>query len=1278
MAENEVVRVIRVRGVPEGLENLTSQLQRAERAYAGVGSAAAASGAETETSARKLNTTERSYRTLTERLDSTARLYRQLQTDTRTLSGAFDAGFMGKGAEAASRFNAQLRQIQQTLQEVGGARATGNAGLDAAFGIGRPSASARDAAAVFEAEMQRLDTIAQQRASQIGADFGRELSERLVSSSGKAARDSASVFEAELSRLDDIARQKAAQAGQEFQRALNERLVSGRLAGPDFARQLQQQMQDQGAVQEKQAQSIQKLRQQYDPLGVAQERYEAAVEETNKALQAGLIGQAQHVTMTTNARKVLDDTTKAYAGAFTAQNKYGTGAGLARHELINLSRQIQDVGVSLASGQSPLTVLIQQGTQIADVFAASRASMGGFFAQAARGVAGFAMSGAGLLTGGALLGAGAAVAGYQYAESQRDIERAMMGVGRQSGITTAQIIRMSDAYADAARVSTAAAREMLATFAGTGKIGAGLLPQTASLTRDFAAQFSLSASAAAKQLAGAFVDPTKGAQELNKQLGFLDARTLEYIRTVQAQGRLGDAQKALADSLGQSVQGAADRTSGLAKAWNAVWNAASGAWDAIGKAVAGQATAEERLNALIERRRNMEGGLRSRTASGQATMGRLDDQIAYAQEEIRIAGRLAAQEAAAARARAASLPALAALDELNPFGAELRRLETMASALKKGLDEASQALNPEQAHQVREAYERVTVAIQAALTPVERQRQANALTVAAINARTLAERTSAEVARLQLDSAFRLKETEEQRLIILGKIAEMQAQANREARDALRSARDQSELAGLRPYERRLREIQFRERDNLERFGGAPVATGMPATATVISGMDGAFSESLRRMMEAIPGISISSGFRSTERQAALWAEALRKYGSEAEARKWVAPPGGSQHERGMAADLRYASPSVRGEAHRRAGEFGLTFPLRNENWHVEPIGGRNRAAATGNAAASSIAELERSAAATEAYNSIIRNANDNLAAQQAQLRAQRDTLFMSNEEVTKAQKFQELYNQAVQEGGVALAERLRPAIEQTAAGYGNLARQTEELQRAQEAMKTIGDLGRSVISGMVSDLRNGATGADMFRNALDKIASKLLDMALNDLFGKAFGNNGAGLFGGGGFLSSLFGAFRGGGLGVTPGSGGLYATGGYTGAGGKHDPAGIVHRGEYVFSAASVNRIGLGNLDAMHRGALRGYAEGGYVAPMPYVHPQASNSNGAAKVNVQIVNQTGTAVQGEAEQTRRPDGSIDMVVRLVEDRIGQNIVHGKGSVNTAMQAASSGQRLRG
>lgn len=52
--------------------------------------------------------------------------------------------------------------------------------------------------------------------------------------------------------------------------------------------------------------------------------------------------------------------------------------------------------------------------------------------------------------------------------------------------------------------------------------------------------------------------------------------------------------------------------------------------------------------------------------------------------------------------------------------------------------------------------------------------------------------------------------------------------------------------------------------------------------------------------------------------------------------------------------------------------------------------------------------------------------------------------------------------------------------------------------------------------------------------------------------------------------------------LSIVPG----HADGGYTGAGGKYEPAGIVHKGEYVFSQEDVQRIGLNNLEMMHRGA--------------------------------------------------------------------------------------------
>lgn len=129
--------------------------------------------------------------------------------------------------------------------------------------------------------------------------------------------------------------------------------------------------------------------------------------------------------------------------------------------------------------------------------------------------------------------------------------------------------------------------------------------------------------------------------------------------------------------------------------------------------------------------------------------------------------------------------------------------------------------------------------------------------------------------------------------------------------------------------------------------------------ASHIDGMDGGFSVKVSQLLRAAPpeireGLGIYSGYRSPERQAELWQGALKKYGSVAEARKWVAPPEGvegskgSQHTHGKAADLGYngqslknAPPNVVKWLHDNAGQFGLKFPLGNENWHIEDDGTR-------------------------------------------------------------------------------------------------------------------------------------------------------------------------------------------------------------------------------------------------------------------------------------------------------------------------------------------------
>lgn len=110
--------------------------------------------------------------------------------------------------------------------------------------------------------------------------------------------------------------------------------------------------------------------------------------------------------------------------------------------------------------------------------------------------------------------------------------------------------------------------------------------------------------------------------------------------------------------------------------------------------------------------------------------------------------------------------------------------------------------------------------------------------------------------------------------------------------------------------------------------------------------LDPDFSDRLATMLQEAPeevrnAVSVDSGYRSEEHQRRLWNAALAKYGSVRKARKWVAPPGHSYHGKGLAVDLKYASPQAREWIRDNAKKYGLHFPLANENWHIELAGSR-------------------------------------------------------------------------------------------------------------------------------------------------------------------------------------------------------------------------------------------------------------------------------------------------------------------------------------------------
>ncbi len=81
-------------------------------------------------------------------------------------------------------------------------------------------------------------------------------------------------------------------------------------------------------------------------------------------------------------------------------------------------------------------------------------------------------------------------------------------------------------------------------------------------------------------------------------------------------------------------------------------------------------------------------------------------------------------------------------------------------------------------------------------------------------------------------------------------------------------------------------------------------------------------------------GLRVTSGWRSRARQQRLFEAAVAKYGSAAKARRWVLPPGESEHVRGGAVDV--GPPAAAAWLEQHGVRYGLCRRYANEPWHFE------------------------------------------------------------------------------------------------------------------------------------------------------------------------------------------------------------------------------------------------------------------------------------------------------------------------------------------------------
>ncbi|EHK1635450.1 phage tail tape measure protein [Escherichia coli] len=147
----------------------------------------------------------------------------------------------------------------------------------------------------------------------------------------------------------------------------------------------------------------------------------------------------------------------------------------------------------------------------------------------------------------------------------------------------------------------------------------------------------------------------------------------------------------------------------------------------------------------------------------------------------------------------------------------------------------------------------------------------------------------------------------------------------------------------------------------------------------------------------------------------------------------------------------------------------------------------------------------------------------------------------------------------------------------------------SEWKESATDSMSQVKSAATQTFDGIAQNMAAMLTGSEQnwrsfTRSVLSMMTEILLKQAMVGIVGS---------------IGSVIGGAAGGGASVSGGTAIQaaaakfhFATGGFTGTGGKYEPAGIVHRGEFVFTKEATSRIGVGNLYRL----MRGYATGGYV----------------------------------------------------------------------------------
>lgn len=331
------------------------------------------------------------------------------------------------------------------------------------------------------------------------------------------------------------------------------------------------------------------------------------------------------------AEKSLTDMLLKEAAAYDAKAasmKKVTGQ-MTEQQRIQLGYQTTDLFTQIASGQSPLIALIQQGGQLKDV-------MGGFgnmFRMLASFITPFNVA---ITATAAIVG----TLGYAFYKSREDLNEFTKQIaltGSYADITAGKFADMSNTIGQSTKMGVGDAKDALLELISTGKFTEKALGavQTAVLT--YARVAGIDGVEAAKKLAAGLSGDAAEAKALNDKMNFLTLDQYKYIESLDRAGKSQEAAIEVSRLFTANLNEQAKQVTGLDGLWKRFTTTISNWFDSVKTAMGPQLGSElEVLTSKVKQIQSaMESGALNATAmqQGEKELANAKARIAVLQKE---------------------------------------------------------------------------------------------------------------------------------------------------------------------------------------------------------------------------------------------------------------------------------------------------------------------------------------------------------------------------------------------------------------------------------------------------------------------------------------------------------------------------------------------------------------------------------------------------------------------------------------------------------------------